>query len=371
MLIIPFIWSIQENKLDIIIKHIFKVNRHSGFLVIVMYLATISRGGSLFYCIRQSYLDQATGFYQRRNVFDLGRSPTDHFELFENEIPVFSYGLQKAVEKYSALDSNILLEKLLWDFFPQTVREKLDRFNRTPCTPPGPLTENDLKEISETIHIFDRRRLYYLYYGGLDQSRIYRMHEKLCRVLLYKSRDEREYSFIEMEKVLRPGEYRNYIYAIFNLHIHFNASFAAFLPEALPFNEVADFFSDSICGINRDNGFWFGEETTDFLHPHLQRYIVMFFDFSPQKRSFADEFIRNFMNSHRKFRWPERKPPVSEKKIQDMFSASYTDLKKMDKRDLTRLFRKKAMKLHPDQGGDHDRFVELSEIYRTLMQTKK
>jgi curved DNA-binding protein CbpA len=39
----------------------------------------------------------------------------------------------------------------------------------------------------------------------------------------------------------------------------------------------------------------------------------------------------------------------------------------MDKQTLTRKFRKLARKHHPDRGGSHDRFVELSEAYQTLL----
>jgi curved DNA-binding protein CbpA len=40
----------------------------------------------------------------------------------------------------------------------------------------------------------------------------------------------------------------------------------------------------------------------------------------------------------------------------------------MDKRTLTRKFRKLARTHHPDKGGNHDRFVELSEAYQALLE---
>jgi curved DNA-binding protein CbpA len=39
----------------------------------------------------------------------------------------------------------------------------------------------------------------------------------------------------------------------------------------------------------------------------------------------------------------------------------------MSKKELTRLYRKKAKDLHPDTGGDHQTFVELSEAYEKLL----
>lgn len=335
-----------------------------------MYLATVSHYNGPVFLLRQSYPDGTAGFHAHRDIFGLGVTPADHFELVEHDIIIFSDPLLKAVEKYSSADSNSLLEALLYDFFPAAAKDKLDRFLRKSYSPPQPLLEEELREIEKTVHIFDRRRLYYLYYGGLDQSRLFRMHEKLCRKLLKKSRDEREYLFSEMEKALKPGEYRNYVYAIFNLHSHFEQSFATFLPEALPFDDVAEYFIDALCRLNADRMFWRSGDQSDSLHRHLRRYLVMFFDYTPHQRSYADEFIRNFMNSHRTFRWPERKPSVSEENIEKLFSASYSELKAMDNKELTRLFRKKAMELHPDKGGDHDRFVELSEVYTTLMKAK-
>jgi hypothetical protein len=42
----------------------------------------------------------------------------------------------------------------------------------------------------------------------------------------------------------------------------------------------------------------------------------------------------------------------------------------MDRREFTSLFRKKAMTMHPDQGGRHRDFVRLSATYRAVMRTK-
>ncbi len=39
----------------------------------------------------------------------------------------------------------------------------------------------------------------------------------------------------------------------------------------------------------------------------------------------------------------------------------------MNKRALTRRFRKLARKHHPDKGGNHDKFVELSNAYQALL----
>jgi curved DNA-binding protein CbpA len=40
----------------------------------------------------------------------------------------------------------------------------------------------------------------------------------------------------------------------------------------------------------------------------------------------------------------------------------------MDKKALTREFRRLARQHHPDRGGSHERFVELGNAYQTLLE---
>jgi hypothetical protein len=336
-----------------------------------MYLATVKHGTSVHFQIRQSYHDPASRSFLHRVIFDLGENPVEYLEFMGEEVVFFSRELEHAIRKYSSADPDLLLEKLLWNFLPAGMRERLSRFDRSEHTVPKPFNDSDRSAIQKQIHIFDRRRLYYLYYGAIDQSKLFTMRETVFRPLLGQSRDEREFHFAELEKTLAPGEYRNYIYAIFNLHRHFTASFATFLPEALPEDEVADHFLDAICSLNNSVSFWQKNRQHSSLHPHLVRYLVMFFDFIPRSRNFADEFIREFMNSHRTFRWPERTAKVSEERISELFGSSLSALKKMSRKELSRLYRKKAMEHHPDQGGNHDHFVELTEVYSSLLQKKK
>jgi hypothetical protein len=76
------------------------------------------------------------------------------------------------------------------------------------------------------------------------------------------------------------------------------------------------------------------------------------------------------MADHRKFRWPERKSSHSPERISEIFTTSKEVLDKMTREQLNRLYRQKAMQLHPDLGGDHDLFIELTEIYNELLRTK-
>lgn len=335
-----------------------------------MYLAELSSASPLNYQIRCSLQQPGHPHPVCHTIFELGTSPDDHFELIGDQAVLFSSELLEAVDNFCTRDCSLELEDLLWKFIPREIRDNLSRFKRNNHAPITPLSADEQHEIARTVHIFDRRRLYYLYYGAVDQSRLFRMHEKLCRKLLGKCRDEREYLFNTMERSLNPGEYRNYLYSVFNLQRHFTAAYASFLPEALPGEQVAEHFIDDLCDVNGSTTFWLDENPTQSLHHHLVRYLIMYFDYSPARRSFADEFINNFMNSRRSFSWPAQSAKADPERVEKVFGVSLGELRQMDGKELTRLFRQKAKELHPDQGGDHDRFVELSELFRSLMDSK-
>ena len=49
----------------------------------------------------------------------------------------------------------------------------------------------------------------------------------------------------------------------------------------------------------------------------------------------------------------------------------YLAFEKMSRREFARLYRLRALQFHPDKGGDHDKFVNLTETYHALLKTKK
>lgn len=334
-----------------------------------MYLATKLKNNLPIYQLRVS-CKRDDGSYYSKMIFDLGRFPAAHFSILDEHIILFTDQLLAAVERIYEDKSEQWLEKILWPFFPPFARDRLGRFRERSSASAryyGPLRAKEKEAIRHEIHIFDKRRLYYLRYGAVDQTRIAQMHEKLCRPLLGQCRDEREYFFIEAEKDLKPGSYLQYIYAIFNLQRYFTQSFATWLPEALTFTEMADHLEEDICLLQRDSLFWKGEETCSHsLHPHLQRYLLMFYDYQPDTRSFTGEYGRQFQDQYRQFRWPERKSQASPERIEELFGQSRKSLLKLSRKELTKIYRQKAMAIHPDQGGEHEQFIELTEIYQEL-----
>jgi hypothetical protein len=331
-----------------------------------MYLARIRQGREVRYFLRQSFFDQQQGCYFFRQIYDLGTRPGDFINHAVVGLPVFHEDLEEAVALAGAGGkAHGLLEELLREFLTRDEKEQYNRMHWRRPFRSQPFTQEDEERLQREIHLFDRRRLYFLRFGAVDQSRIHRLHKKLCRPLFGQCRDEREFYFAEQEKVLRPAEYRIYVFAIFDLQRFFGESYASYLPEALDQALMSDRLVEEICRLNRDDHFWAGMAQENWLHPHLRRYLVMFFDYDYGHRPFVQDFAREFMDRHRTFSWPEREGP-SEADKSAVFGRTMAELRLLPKRELTRLFRKRAKELHPDSGGNHERFILLSATYEEL-----
>lgn len=335
-----------------------------------MYLATLTRGGRKRYEIRQSLPGADQRYRHYRVIFDLGSDPGHYIEQLSDDICFFSSELEDRVGENSGHDPTTILEELLWDFLPEEQKHRLGIFRHRGKARLSPLSERDRRAIEQSVHLFDRRRLYYLRYGAVDQSRIFRLNPKLYRPLLKRSRDEREFYFMDMEKALQHNEQRTYVFAIFDLQRHFTQSFSATMPEALNQLDIADYFVEDICRLSNDEQFFADGTAGGSLHDHLIRYMIMFFDHGYGRRSLFDDFVREFMGRHRAFAWPERKPSVSTDQAVRIFKTEWKKLQSMDRVQLTRLYRRRAKQLHPDSGGNHDEFVELNAAYASLLARK-
>ncbi len=336
-----------------------------------MYLAVINRAGSRRYEIRQSFPDKKRACCRYRVLFNLGSDPGRYINHPSDDICYFSSELEHTLAAQTGQDPTTRLEELLWDFLPREEQRRLERFRHRGRARVSPLSEQERTAIEKEVHLFDRRRLYYLRYGAVDQSKIFRLNVKLYRPLLNKCRDEREYYFMDMEKVLHYNELKTYVFAIFDLQRHFGESISATMPEALNQNDIADYFIEDICRLNRDPLFWSQQISGKSLHDHLIRYIIMFFDHGYGRRSLFDDFLREFMGRHRAFQWPQKKPNVSSGDAARIFDTDWQKLSQMSKKELTRLYRQRAKELHPDGGGEHEQFVALNSAYASLLVRKK
>jgi len=336
-----------------------------------MYLATLTRGQTKHYEIRQSLPGDDHRYLEYQVVFDLGGDPGRYIERLSDDICYFSAELEERLQQETSEDASLILEELLWDFLPAEEQTRLSIFRHRGKARVSALSEGERSAIEKDIHLFDRRRLYYLRYGAVDQSRIFRLNPKLYRPLLNKCRDEREFYLLDLEKALQHNELRTYVFAIFDLQRHFTESFSATMPEALNQIDIADFFIEEICSLNDDKSFWRTGTGGTSLHDHLIRYMIMFFDHGYGRRSLFDDFVREFMGRHRAFSWPEKKPAVSTGQAEKIFQRKWQKLQKMSRRELTRLYRERAKELHPDSGGNHEQFIELNGAYASLMARKR
>lgn len=336
-----------------------------------LYLARDIPGARLRYSLRQTYLDNSSGLLRHREIFDLGDSPQQFIISVGDNAYCIDDRVTAAIEPYIAGDAEAMVEELLWPFVRRDIRAKLAPFmNRGRRNPVSPVTPAEQEAIEREIHIFDRRRLHYLFYGSIDQSGLYRMPAKLCRRLLGRSRDEREQYFVASEQVFYADQVKEYLFTIFNLQQHFSESFARIMPQALSQDRLDTFFVDELCRLNNDPVFWLGMETAQGLQPYLIRYLIMFFDYDFSASQAINDYIRQFMDSHRQFTFPKKKSGMTTGKASEIFGEPADKLSKLSKKELTKLYRRKAKELHPDTGGQHDEFVRLTEAFEQLLRQR-
>jgi hypothetical protein len=332
-----------------------------------MYLACTDDFGKRRYRIRESYRHEDG--YRFRDLFDLGAEP-DRFIVYPGGNafyiePEVEAGIAACGGRAGADE----IEDIFWPFLRPDIRHKLEPFR---CR------ERQVKRLREAkampaapeAHIFDRRRVYFLKCGRMDLSSGFRIPASAARELQGKSRDEIEQGFLRQETVLRPRELKAYTFAVFNLQQFFHQRFAKEKPEFLDPEEVDGFFVEEACRLNQDPEFWRGMDPGDRLNGYIVRYLIMYFDNDYTPQSFAADYVRDFMNRHRDYR-PPPSVVMGMEEVGRAFGMSREDLKQMTRSELARQYRRRAQALHPDKGGDHERFVKLTEAYHLLLQKKR
>jgi hypothetical protein len=217
--------------------------------------------------------------------------------------------------------------------------------------------------LAET-HIMDRRRLHFLRLGRTSAETIAKT-PSIYSVVLDKSRDEIEQLIMQREQALPVREYQPYLFAVFDLHRHFNESYARSMPEALDRERLDALFVDAVCRLAGDQGFWQGFPRGDTLPSYLIRYLIMYFDVVPDGPVFRSGFTRP--RSRRTFRSAAVSDVMSRQQAMAIFGLSSVQLAGLRKNDLTRLYRRKAHELHPDKGGNTGQFIRLTAAYDALL----
>jgi len=333
-----------------------------------MYLARKTIKGSVRYFIRETYHNGK--HLLSRDLFDLGTNPASYIIYPGGNAYYIDEVVEERIRLLGSEPGADDLDNIFWSFLNPDIRRVLEPYRRRQKGTPRTETRKGKAAQTESVHLFDKRRIHYLRYGQIDQGFIGRVSPKLFHAFQGKSRDEIEQSFIEMERILAPAELKTYVYVIFDLQRFFRNMIAKIMPEGLNQKKVDEHFLEEICRLDQDPSFWAGMDTGDRLHEYLIRYVVMFFDAEYGKRPFLDELLYNFMNSRRHQRNYPQHRRVNLDEASAVFGATKEALKNMNRRGLARLYRKKAQELHPDKGGDHNRFVRLTAAYHDLLKRK-
>jgi len=335
-----------------------------------VYLAHKNIKGVAHYSIRESYRDG--GHFLSRELVDLGAHPEEYIIYPGGNAFYIDPMIEDQLDQLGVIPQANDLEDIFWRFLDPTVQRALEYFrHREKSYRKSNKSKEKSQKTNIGVHNFDKRRLHYLKFGRMEQGYLWRIPEKVFNILRHKSRDEIEQQFLDMEQQLNPREYKAYAYVIFNINQFFTESFAKKRPQYLKQSDVDEYFIDEICKLNQDQAFWTGMQTESSLHDYLIRYILIYFDYDYAPRSWVEDYIRHFINSHRDYQMPFNAGAVTLDKASSIFGESKAVLKKMNRKELVRLFRRRALELHPDQGGNDEKFVELTQAYHVLLKSKK
>jgi hypothetical protein len=329
-----------------------------------MYLAAIPEKRWHRFVIRESYWDR--GCYRSRDLVDIGPDPTEYIVYPGGRAYYIDPQLEDHIlERGGAFDADEL-EDLFWPFVDEDVRYAVGSFRKR-RQPPERTVADDRKQ---AVHLFDKRRVHFLRFGRMDQGFIGRVPAKIFRPVRERSRDEIEQYFLHSERILKPHERKAYVYVIFDLQRFFSELCAKTMPQGLNQKAVDDYFVKELCRLNTDSVFWAGLPMRDHLQDYLVRYLLMYFDMDYGQSHFLENLINQFRNTHRRHRWPDRKR-MPLKEASRVFDIGSEELGRLTRHQVTRLFRRRALKCHPDQGGKPTEFIKLSEAYKSIMDTKK
>lgn len=331
-----------------------------------MYIATTTRRGKNRYYIRESYPDN--GIYRSRDLIELDDHPAGSVNYIQERSFYIDPEIEERLQTAGVLFDPDDLEILFWPYVRADIKRRYE-FSRSRNKP-----KKQSMVPGDGFHMFDRRRLYFLRFGGMDQRPIERISPVIFQVLEAKSRDEIEQMIMLSERELRHAELKSYVYVSLDLQRHFDSLVAREMPFALNQDDVEKQLLRSLCDLNGDHSFWQGMGMEKTLHDYLKRYLIMFVDSDYEQSRVSEEFIFGNVNRRRYYRQqPQQHRPTQTvlSEASRLFGVPEGDLKTMSRRELKRLYRRKARDLHPDRGGTHEQFVSFARVYEELLARKK
>jgi hypothetical protein len=337
-----------------------------------MYLAQKRIKKTLTYFIRQEIkADQKE--IQNRQAVDLGPDPSQYIIYPGGHAFYIDEIIQQRLEDIGIEATQEDLEDIFWPFLRPDIKRALEPYrSRSNTKHRGKMTLSQEENLRANTHIFDKRRIHYLKFGRMNQGYVGQMSGKLLRDLEGKSRDEIEQYFWRTEKqILKNHELKTYVYVVFDLQRFFTSPSAKDAPDQIDEDSLDEYFLRELCRLNTSDNFWVDELHNRNLHDYLVRYLIMFFDNDFTERNLASDFFRDFVNQHRAFRGYPQKITVTIQEASTIFEVSQEALKTISKIGLIKLYRRLARKHHPDRGGEHEKFIRLTEAFHSTMRKRR
>jgi len=322
---------------------------------VYMYLARKNIRNQTHFIIRETYRD---GDYMRsRDLFHLGTDPSKYIIYPGGKSYYFDEEVEEVLIKRGVKPTQDELDQIFWEFLDPETQRVIEGFERK--TKP-PISGSHMA--NQGFHLFDKRRIHFLRFGSMDQKSLSHLPNKFFGMIRDKSRDEIEQYFMREEGIIRPRELIRYLSVIFGFQQH--------LLDSRPNQETVDtLFIESVCVLNNDATFWAGMPGTELLQGYLRRYVIAYFDHATQWVAPIPRYLYEFMNRHRTHQ-PPKKVRLNMAEASRLFETTWKNLHQMDSDTFTKLYRKQALKFHPDQGGDQEAFVKLTKLYENLLKKK-
>jgi len=303
-----------------------------------MYIARRPVSGHYEYSLKESYYEAP--YWKSKTILNLGTSPEEYITYY-SEV-AFSIDLEEKLEKLGYKVDQWELERLFFRFLNPEAQRIITQFTR-----PKSVKRVRKKFTLNEIHPFDIKRRIVLKFGISNPERYMDIPYPFLSELCDKSRDELENYFWDLEDRLKYREKIKYLMAIFGLsYISFRASQ----------EEIDKLFINNFCQILEDENFRMGVSAEELHKTYFCRYMWMYFDMIPFFPKPSKVYIK------------ERE--VYSKAFQ-LLGIPIEDLKRASRKELLKIFRKKAKELHPDKGGSHEKFIELRKVFEELFKIKR
>jgi hypothetical protein len=333
-----------------------------------MYLARqLQKDGEIKYLIRYSYQDKSN-IWLSKNLFNLGNDPEKYIIYVGDRAFYIDPIIEETISSQGIIYNYDELEKLFLPFLDPEVRRIIEQFDR-PRDKRQRYSKKELAEMQKGLHPFDRRRLCFMKFCDTNIENLSKQPFSFFNILLNKSRDEIENILGSMESMLNPREKRGYLYAIFNLPQRFAPRLTRFIPEAQHLELIDKYILEEICKLDKDHSF-LDQGAIPYevngLHPYLRKYLIQYFDIL-YKWTTTRSYTRYSGTKNKA--WSPPAKFLDEKYLKTM-GISADKYLRMDKKEFSLLFKRRAHKLHPDKGGKHETFIELLEAYQILLSKK-